>query len=30
MGLIGKKVGETVEIRVPSGVIPFEIVSISI
>jgi transcription elongation factor GreA len=30
MGLIGKKVGETVEIKVPSGVIPFEIVAISI
>lgn len=29
-GLIGKKVGEKVEIRVPSGVIPFEIVSISL
>ncbi len=28
-GLIGKKVGETVEIKVPSGVIPFEIISIS-
>ena len=30
MGLIGKKVGETVEIKVPSGIIPFEIVSISL
>jgi transcription elongation factor GreA len=30
MGLIGKKVGETVEIKVPSGIIPIEIVSISI
>lgn len=30
LGLIGKKVGETVEIKVPSGVIPFEIISISI
>ncbi|MCX6334048.1 MAG: transcription elongation factor GreA [Bacteroidia bacterium] len=30
MGLIGKKVGETVEIKVPSGTIPFEIISISI
>lgn len=29
-GLIGKKVGEKVEIKVPSGVIPFEIVSISL
>jgi len=29
-GLIGKKVGDTVEIPVPSGVIPFEIISISI
>jgi transcription elongation factor GreA len=29
-GLIGKKVGETVQIKVPSGVIPFEIVSISL
>jgi transcription elongation factor GreA len=29
IGLIGKKVGETVEIKVPSGVIPFEIISIS-
>jgi len=28
-GLIGKKVGEIVEIKVPSGVIPFEIISIS-
>jgi transcription elongation factor GreA len=30
VGLIGKKVGDTVEITVPSGVIPFEIISISI
>lgn len=30
MGLIGKKVGEVVEIKVPSGIIPFEIVSISL
>jgi transcription elongation factor GreA len=30
MGLIGRKVGETVEIKVPSGIIPFEIVSISL
>jgi transcription elongation factor GreA len=29
LGLIGRKVGETVEIKVPSGVIPFEIISIS-
>lgn len=29
-GLIGKKIGETVEIKVPSGIIPFEIISISI
>ena len=29
IGLIGKKVGEIVEIKVPSGVIPFEIISIS-
>jgi len=29
-GLIGRKVGETVEIKVPSGIIPFEIISISI
>lgn len=29
MGLIGKKVGETVQIKVPSGVITFEIISIS-
>lgn len=27
-GLIGKKVGDKVEIRVPSGVIPFEIIEI--
>lgn len=30
LGLMGKKVGETVEIKVPSGVIPFEIISISV
>ena len=30
LGLIGKKVGEVVEIKVPSGIIPFEIVSISL
>jgi transcription elongation factor GreA len=29
-GLIGKKVGDIVEITVPSGIIPFEIVSISV
>jgi transcription elongation factor GreA len=29
-GLMGKKVGDLVEIKVPSGVIPFEIVEISI
>jgi transcription elongation factor GreA len=29
-GLIGKKVGDHVEIRVPSGVIPFEIIEISL
>ena len=29
-GLIGKKVGDIVEIEVPSGIIPFEIVEISI
>jgi transcription elongation factor GreA len=29
-GLIGKKVGDVVDIRVPSGIIPFEIVEISI
>lgn len=29
MGLIGKKVGEVVEVKVPSGIIPFEIISIS-
>ncbi|HPC97626.1 MAG TPA: transcription elongation factor GreA [Bacteroidales bacterium] len=29
-GLIGKKVGEVVDIKVPSGTIPFEILSISI
>jgi transcription elongation factor GreA len=29
-GLIGKKVGDLVEIVVPSGIIPFEIVEISI
>jgi len=29
-GLIGKKVGDVVEIKVPSGTIPFEIIEISI
>jgi transcription elongation factor GreA len=29
-GLIGKKVGDVVQIKVPSGVIPFEIVEISL
>jgi transcription elongation factor GreA len=29
-GLIGKKVGDVVEITVPSGIIPFEIISISV
>jgi transcription elongation factor GreA len=29
-GLMGKKVGETVNIKVPSGIIPFEIVSITL
>ncbi|HPA86547.1 MAG TPA: transcription elongation factor GreA [Bacteroidales bacterium] len=29
MGLIGKKVGEMVQIKVPSGIIPFEILGIS-
>ena len=29
-GLIGKKVGDIVQIKVPSGAIPFEIMSISI
>jgi transcription elongation factor GreA len=29
-GLMGKKVGDMVEIKVPSGVIPFEIIDISI
>jgi transcription elongation factor GreA len=28
-GLIGRKVGETVQIKVPSGIIPFEIIAIS-
>ena len=29
-GLIGRKVGDIVQIKVPSGVIPFEIISISL
>jgi transcription elongation factor GreA len=29
MGLIGKKVGDTVEIKVPSGTIAFEIIGVS-
>lgn len=29
-GLIGKKVGDIVEIKVPSGIIPFEIIAISL
>ncbi len=29
-GLVGKKVGDKVEIQVPAGVIPFEIIEISI
>jgi transcription elongation factor GreA len=29
-GLMGKKVGDVVEIKVPSGIIPFEIISISV
>jgi len=29
-GIIGKKVGDVVQIKVPSGVIPFEIVEISV
>lgn len=28
-GLLGKKVGETVEIRVPAGTLPFEVIEIS-
>lgn len=30
MGLIGKKVGDTVQIKVPSGIIPFEIIAVSL
>ena len=29
-GLIGKKIGDIVQIKVPSGIIPFEIISISV
>jgi transcription elongation factor GreA len=29
-GLLGKKVGEVVNIKVPSGIIPFEIINISL
>jgi transcription elongation factor GreA len=29
-GLMGKKVGDTVHVKVPSGIIPFEVVDISI
>ncbi|HVN58973.1 MAG TPA: transcription elongation factor GreA [Bacteroidales bacterium] len=29
-GLIGKKVGDVVQIKVPSGIIPFEIITISV
>ncbi len=29
-GLLGKKVGDSVEIQVPSGIIPFEIINISL
>lgn len=29
-GLIGKKIGDVVDIKVPSGIIPFEIVDISL
>jgi transcription elongation factor GreA len=29
-GLMGKKVGDTVSIKVPSGIIPFEIIGISL
>jgi len=30
VGLIGKKVGDTVDIKVPSGIIHFEIISVSL
>jgi len=29
-GLMGKKIGDAVEIKVPSGVIPFEIINIEL
>lgn len=29
-GLMGKKIGDTVEIKVPSGIIPFEIINIEL
>jgi len=29
-GLIGKRVGDKVEIKVPSGLIPFEVIEISL
>jgi transcription elongation factor GreA len=29
-GLLGKKVGDSVQVKVPSGIIPFEIIDISI
>lgn len=29
-GLLGKKVGDVVDVKVPAGIIPFEIISISI
>ena len=29
-GLLGKRIGDTVEIKVPSGVIPFEIINIEL
>lgn len=30
LGLIGRKVGDTVQIKVPSGIIPFEVIAISL
>jgi transcription elongation factor GreA len=29
-GLLGKKIGDIVEIKVPSGIIPFEIINIEL
>lgn len=29
-GLLGKKIGDVVQIKVPSGIIPFEVISISL